>query len=63
MAVFAAGDGLIDTMMRRAIWRASRVRCGAGLQVGSGAVFRHPETFEFGDGVFIGAQAYIQGRL
>lgn len=59
---FWAGDGLIDTMMRRLIWRSLARRCGAGLQVGNGAVFRHPETFEFGDGVFIGAQACIQGR-
>ncbi len=61
-ARFSAGDGMMDTMMRRVIWRNLVRQCGAGLQVGTGAVFRHPETFEFGDGVFIGAQAHIQGR-
>jgi len=37
-------------------------RAGHGLQVGPGVVFKHPETMEFGDAVFIGAQAMIQGR-
>lgn len=59
---FAVGDGFIDAMMRKVIWQAISRRCGAGLQVGSGAGFKHPETFEIGSGVFIGAQAYIQGR-
>ncbi|QRM57739.1 acyltransferase [Sinorhizobium sp. BG8] len=59
---FSAGDGFVDALMRRTIWQAVSRRCGAGLQVGSGAGFKHPETFEIGSGVFIGAQAYIQGR-
>jgi acetyltransferase-like isoleucine patch superfamily enzyme len=59
---FASGDGFVDALMRRAIWRAVSRRCGHGLQVGSGAGFKHLETFEIGDGVFIGAQAYLQGR-
>jgi acetyltransferase-like isoleucine patch superfamily enzyme len=59
---FSAGDGYIDALMRRTIWQAIALRCGAGLQVGSGVGFKHPETFEIGSGVFIGAQAYIQGR-
>lgn len=60
---FAVGDGYVDAMMRKAIWRAVSRRCGSGLQVGSGAGFKHPETFEIGNGLFIGAQAYIQGRF
>jgi galactoside O-acetyltransferase len=60
---FAVGDGPIDSLMRRAIWRAGARACGHSLQVGSGAGFKHLETFEFGDGVFIGAHAYIQGRF
>jgi acetyltransferase-like isoleucine patch superfamily enzyme len=60
---FNAGDGFTDALMRRAVWRAAARRCGHGLQVGSGAGFKHLETFEIGDGVFIGAQAYIQGRF
>lgn len=61
-ARFAVGEGFTDTMMRRVIWRALARRCGPGLQIGSGAGFRHCETFEIGSGVFIGAQAFIQGR-
>lgn len=60
---FSAGDGFMDSLMRRTILQAISRRCGAGLQVGSGAGFKHPETFEIGTGVFIGAQAYIQGRF
>src|SRR5829696_9322099 len=60
---YSAGDGALDVMMRRAIWRAATRRCGHGLKVGSGVGFKHLETFEVGDNVFIGAQAYIQGRF
>jgi acetyltransferase-like isoleucine patch superfamily enzyme len=59
---FSAGDGYVEALMRKAIWQAATRRCGAGLQIGSNACFKHPETFEIGNGVFIGAQAYIQGR-
>lgn len=60
---FAMGDGVLDTLMRRCIWRAAARRCGHGLEVGSGVGFKHLETFEIGDKVFIGAQAYLQGRF
>lgn len=60
---FAQGDGELDHLMRRAIWRAVAKRFGDGVRIGSGAGFKHLETFEIGDGVFIGAQAYIQGRF
>jgi acetyltransferase-like isoleucine patch superfamily enzyme len=59
---FMTGDGLVDTLMRKVIWQSITRRCGIALQVASGAGFKHPETFEIGNGVFIGAQAYIQGR-
>lgn len=59
---FCNGDGMVDALMRRAIWRGLARRCGPGLQVGSGVGFKHAETFEIGKGVFIGAQAFIQGR-
>ena len=60
---FGTGEGMVDSLMRRSIWRALCRRCGTGLQVDGGARFKHPETFEIGTGVFIGAQAYIQGRF
>ena len=62
-ARFAQGDGMIDALMRSAILSAGARRCGTGLRVGSGAVFKHVETFELGSSVFIGAQANIQGRF
>jgi acetyltransferase-like isoleucine patch superfamily enzyme len=60
---FANGDGELDTLMRRAIWRAVAKQFGNGVRIGSGVGFKHLETFEIGNGVFIGAQAYIQGRF
>ncbi len=59
---FAIGDGVTDRMMRRAIWRALAHRFGRGVCVESGVQFKHPETFEIGHGVFLGAQSYLQGR-
>ena len=62
-ARFANGDGELDSLMRRAVWRAVARSFGNGVRIGSGVGFKHLETFEIGDGVFIGAQAYIQGRF
>lgn len=62
-ARFAVGDGKLDALMRKLFWQASAKSCGAGLEVGSQAGFRHIETFDIGNNVFIGAGAYIQGRF
>lgn len=60
---FSQGEGWFDAMMRRVLFRAAARQVGDGLQVGVGVGFRHWETFEIGSRVFIGAQAYIQGRF
>jgi acetyltransferase-like isoleucine patch superfamily enzyme len=62
-ARFANGDGELDSLMRRVIWRALARKFGNGVRISSGVDFRHLETFEIGDGVFIGAHAFIQGRF
>ena len=62
-ARFAASDGYLDQLMRRSIWRAVARKFGNGVRIGDGVGFKHLETFEIGDGVFIGAQSYIQGRF
>jgi acetyltransferase-like isoleucine patch superfamily enzyme len=62
-ARFANGEGELDQLMRRAIWRAVARRFGHGVRIGTGVGFKHLETFEIGDGVFIGAQTYLQGRF
>jgi acetyltransferase-like isoleucine patch superfamily enzyme len=59
---FSQSPGWLDATMRRLCLRALVRRCGVGLQVGVGVSLRHPETFELGDGVFIGDQAVLQGR-
>jgi acetyltransferase-like isoleucine patch superfamily enzyme len=62
-ARFAHSDGELDRLMRRAIWRMVCRQFGNGVRIESGIGFKHLETFEIGDGVFIGAQSYIQGRF
>ncbi|MCL5742481.1 MAG: acyltransferase [Acidobacteria bacterium] len=62
-ARYAHGDGYLDNLLRRAIWRALTRRMGAGATIGAGVSFRHPETFELGDGVYIGANACLHGRF
>lgn len=63
LARFAMGEGAVDMLMRRAIWRALARRFGHGVRIGSGAGFKHLERFEIGAGIFIGAQVYLQGRF
>ena len=58
-----AGMGAEDARMRAALWRAMAKRAGDGLRISTGVIFRHPETFELGDGVFIGEYAVLQGRF
>jgi acetyltransferase-like isoleucine patch superfamily enzyme len=52
-----------DVRMRRATWRALARSFGHGVRIGRAALMSHPETFDIGDGVFIGDQAIIQGRF
>jgi acetyltransferase-like isoleucine patch superfamily enzyme len=59
----AWGDSDEDARMRRIAWRALARRFGNSVTVGRGALAKHPETFEIGNGVFIGEQAFIQGRI
>jgi acetyltransferase-like isoleucine patch superfamily enzyme len=60
---FLAGESDFDMRMRRAVWRAVSRRFGHSVDISVGVRFKHLETFEIGDGVFIGAQTYIQGRF
>jgi acetyltransferase-like isoleucine patch superfamily enzyme len=61
-ALHALGEDEQAARMRRAAWRALARRFGHGVRIGRGAIASHLETFEIGDGVFIGEQAFIQGR-
>jgi acetyltransferase-like isoleucine patch superfamily enzyme len=56
-------EGVFEVHIRQMILRAMCQRVGTGIQVGPGVVWKHPETVEIGDGVFIGAQTMIQGRF
>jgi acetyltransferase-like isoleucine patch superfamily enzyme len=60
---YAWGDSDSDARMRRIAWRAMTRHFGHGVRIGRGALAKHAETFEIGDGVFIGEQAFIQGRF
>lgn len=59
----AIGASYIDELMRRVCLRALVKNLGAGANVRRGVSVIHPETFEIGDGVFIGEQTMIQGRF
>ena len=60
---FAVGEGPVDALMRRTIWRAVARQFGQSVTINAGVGFKHLETFEIGDALFIGAQTYIQGRF
>ncbi|HYY69822.1 MAG TPA: acyltransferase [Terriglobales bacterium] len=60
---FRSGEGAFDRLMRRVLVRALAKSVGNDLQVETGVVLKHPETMEFGDSVFLGAQCMIQGRF
>ncbi|WP_071189902.1 acyltransferase [Trichormus sp. NMC-1] len=60
---FTLGETDFDLLMRRIICRAISCKFGHGVHIGSSVGFKHLETFEIGDRVFIGSQTYIQGRF
>jgi acetyltransferase-like isoleucine patch superfamily enzyme len=60
---FVQGEAEFDALMRRALLRALARSVGDDVRVGRGVLFRHPETFEIGNGVFLGEQTMIQGRV
>lgn len=60
---YRGGEGAFDGVMRRVLMIAMCKQVGHDLQVGPNVVLKHPETMEFGDSVFIGAQTMIQGRF
>lgn len=62
-AQFRGGESPFDYLMRRVLLRAFCKSVGDDLQVSPNVILKHPETMEFGDSVFIGAQAMIQGRF
>jgi acetyltransferase-like isoleucine patch superfamily enzyme len=62
-ARFGSAEGVFDAAMRRVLFRALCKQVGNDIQVGPNVVLKHPETMEFGDCVFIGAQVMIQGRF
>jgi acetyltransferase-like isoleucine patch superfamily enzyme len=60
---FRSGENIFDGMMRRVIMHSVCKSAGDDLQVAPQVVLKHPETMEFGNSVFIGAQTMIQGRF
>jgi acetyltransferase-like isoleucine patch superfamily enzyme len=60
---FRSGESTFDNLMRGVTMRALCKSVGNDLRVGTGVMLKHPETFEIGDSVFIGAQTMIQGRF
>jgi acetyltransferase-like isoleucine patch superfamily enzyme len=55
-------EDYFSSLMRRVLVRAVCRSAGHDLTVCPDVVFKHPETMEFGDCVFLGSQTMIQGR-
>jgi acetyltransferase-like isoleucine patch superfamily enzyme len=55
-------DSAAGARARRVALRALCKSFGSGVRIGLGVLVLHPHTFEIGDAVFIGNQAYLQGR-
>jgi acetyltransferase-like isoleucine patch superfamily enzyme len=62
-AQFRSGETEFDRIMRRVLLRAVCRAVGHDFQIEASVVLKHPETMEFGNSVFIGAQTMIQGRF
>jgi len=60
---YSHGLDSYDSMMRRVLWKALAQKVGSGLKIGIGVSFKHLETFNFGNNVFIGDHAILQGRF
>jgi acetyltransferase-like isoleucine patch superfamily enzyme len=60
---YRSEEGLFEIQLRRVIFRAMCRTAGHGLQIEPEVVLKHPETMEFGNAVFVGAQTMIQGRF
>jgi acetyltransferase-like isoleucine patch superfamily enzyme len=63
LARLRPGEDSLDVALRRVALRALCRSMGDDVQIGPEVVFKHPETMEFGDCVFIGSQVMIQGRF
>ncbi len=59
---FRAGSSAFDASMRRIVLRSLVKQMGDDVTIGPGFGFLHPHTFEIGDGVFFGANVFVQGR-
>jgi acetyltransferase-like isoleucine patch superfamily enzyme len=59
---YCTGEGELDRLMRRVICRAVARGFGHGVRIEAGVRFKHLETIEFGNSVFVGADTFIQGR-
>ena len=62
-AKYRSDETSFGKFMRRVMMRALCKSTGDELQIGAGVVLMHPETMQFGDSVFVGAQTMIQGRF
>jgi len=63
LARFRPGEDSMEVALRRIALRAVCRSMGDDVQIGPEVVFKHPETMEFGNCVFIGSQVMIQGRF
>jgi acetyltransferase-like isoleucine patch superfamily enzyme len=59
---YRGDEGAFESQLRRILLRAMCKLAGHGLRIEPEVIWKHPETVEIGDSVFIGAHTMIQGR-
>jgi len=62
-ARYAHGEAAYDALMRRIVMLALLRRLGRAVEFRPGVRVRHPETFSIGDGVHIGDDTLLAGRV
>lgn len=60
---YRQGADYVSELIRRTCLRVLTRRFGSGILVGEGVHFKHCETMEIGDGVYIGTDAVLHGRV
>ena len=62
LSEFINGISFYKQTMRRIFLKALARNIGDSVTISQGVIFKHPETFSIGNGVFIGDNCLLQGR-
>lgn len=60
---YRQGADYVSELIRKTCLRVLTRRFGSGILIGEGVHFKHAETMEIGDGIYIGTDAVLHGRV